>query len=125
MALDAVEAFVHQISTGLGVLLGLNYYAMVWSFFGALIPLTKTNKFPGLSAIGFVLFSMMLGALLSTFIADFMGITKSSAISLMAVVGGASWQSLIAIAIRVSEESFKTVISSLFSFGRKPPNELP
>jgi len=113
-ALSPFEAAIGQISIGLGALLGLNYYSLVWAFVGAFIPLTQSRRFEGFTAIGWVLFSTLLGALISTFTADMMGITQRSAISFLAVIGGASWQTIITIAIRGFEESFKGVITSFF-----------
>lgn len=118
-----VEAWVTGISSGLSAILGLNYYALVWAFFGALIPLTQSRRFDGLTAIAYVLFSTMLGALIGTLAADLLGVTQRSAICLMAVVGGASWQSLIAIAIREAEQGFTAVLRTLFT--RKPPPPPP
>lgn len=115
-AVSAVEGLVTQISTGLGILLGLNYYALVWAFFGALIPLTKTRKIDGLRVIGYVLFSTMLGALLSTAAADFLHIVTRSTISIMALVAGASWQSLVAVLVLIAEGQLRTFIPP-----KKPP----
>lgn len=114
-AVSAVEGAVAQVSAGLGVLLGLNYYALVWSFWGALIPLTKTRKISGLRVIGYVLFSMLLGALLSTAAADFLHITTRSTISVMALIAGASWQSLVAILVLIAEGQLGTFLP------KKPP----
>jgi hypothetical protein len=122
-AVAAVEQFVTQVSTGLGALLGLNYYALVWAGFGAGWTLTKTRKFFGFMAIGYVLFSIFLGALIGTFIADFAGISSRSAIALLAFIGGASWQTIIAAAIRSTEENVGTVLKSFFSIfsAKRPP----
>lgn len=114
-AVSAIEAFVTQISGGLGALLGLNYYAIVWAFWGALIPLTKTRRIAGLRVIGYVLFSMLLGALLSTAAADFLHITTRSTISIMALIAGASWQSLVAILVLIAEGQLGTFLP------KKPP----
>lgn len=115
-AVSPVEAFVTQISSGLGILLGLNYYALVWAFFGALIPLTKTRKIEGLRIIGYVLFSSFLGALLSTAAADFLHITTRSTISVMALLAGASWQTFVAILVLIAEGHLQRFLP------KKPPS---
>lgn len=119
-SVSAIEAFVAQISNGLAVLLGLNYYALVWAFFGALIPLTKVRRIEGLRVVVYVLFSALLGAILSTGAADFFKITTRSVISVMAVIAGASWQTMVALLVLIAEGQLEKFIPP-----RKPPGGSP
>lgn len=88
-------------------LVGLNYYALVWAFVGALIALTQAERMARWKALGHVMLSMFVGALLGTSAGDFMNISQRSAVAVMSLLGGVGWQGMIAILLKISEGKLK------------------
>src|SRR3954463_16089600 len=113
VAAGAVDGFVSAVSAALIALFGLNYYAMVWAFVGALVALMKSEKTTRMRAIFYVLFSTFIGALLGTACAEFFKINLNSAISIMSLLGGVGWQGIIAILLKVAEGRLRTYIPPL------------
>lgn len=109
-AAGAVDGFVGVISAALVALFGLNYYAMVWAFVGALVALTKSEKMTRLFAVIHVLLSTFIGALLGTAGGEYLGITQRSAIAVMSLLGGVGWQGIIALFLKVAEGRLKQYI---------------
>lgn len=114
-----VDAFVTVISAGLVSLFGLNYYAVVWAFVGALVALTRSDKMTRWRAIFYVMFSTFIGALLGTAGAEFMKITTRSIIAVMALLGGVGWQGMIAILLKVAEGRIRALVPP----ASQPPKE--
>jgi hypothetical protein len=106
----AIDGFVGVVSAALVALFGLNYYAMVWAFVGALVALTRSDKTTRTRAIFYVLFSTFIGALLGTAAAEFFGISMRSVIAIMSLLGGVGWQGMIALLLKLAEARIRTYI---------------
>lgn len=118
-----VDTFVEVISAGLTSLFGLNYYAVVWAFVGALVALTRSEKMTRWRAIFYVMFSTFIGALLGTAGAEFMKITTRSVIAVMSLLGGVGWQGMIAILLKVAEGRMRAFVPPAPSPSSPPPKE--
>lgn len=102
-----IESYVAFVSAYLASTLGLNYFAVVWAFIGAMVALTRIQKMNRTRALVYVMLSTLIGALLSTFAADWWKVQVPSAIAFMALLGGMSWQRLTAAAVLAFEHKLR------------------
>lgn len=121
VATTAVDGFVTAVSGAITALFGLNYYAMVWAFVGALVALTRSEKMTRMRAVFYVIFSTFIGALLGTAAADYTEIQNRSAIAVMALLGGTGWQGMIAILLKVMEGRIRAYIPPAPAPAPPPP----
>jgi hypothetical protein len=106
----AVDVFVNFVSAALISLFGLNYYAMVWAFVGALVALTRSNKMTRTRAVFYVIFSTFIGALLGTAAAEYLALTSRSLIAVLSLLGGVGWQGMIALLLKIMEGRIRAYV---------------
>lgn len=105
--ISEADTFVSYISANLISLLGLNYYALVWAFIGALVALTQSNRMERVRAVIYVLLSTFIGALLGTAAGEWLAISKVSLVAVLSLLGGVGWQSMIASMLKIAEARFR------------------
>lgn len=101
-----VDALVANVSAILLALLGVDYYAMLWAFTGALVALTQTNIGRG-RALVYVLLSTLVGSVLGSAAIAFLGSQNRVFLALLSLVAGVGWQTFIALLLRAVEGRLK------------------
>lgn len=125
VAVSAVDAFVTYISAALISLFGLNYYAMVWAFIGALVALTKSAKMTRLRAVFYVIFSTFIGALLGTAAGEYFTLSSRTSIAFLSLLGGMGWQGMIAVLLQVAEGRIRAYVPPILPPPTPPPTPAP
>lgn len=105
-----VGAFVAVLNAATLALLGVNYYAVVWAFLGSLVAMTQMERKPWMRAVLYSLLSTLMGSLLGTAGADFMGLTNKSALAFLSTVGALSWQTSLALVVKIAEGKLKSFL---------------
>lgn len=117
-----VDSVVSFISANLISLLGLNYYALIWAFVGALVALTQSERMERLRAVIYVALSTFIGALLGTAAGEWLAISKVSLIAVLSLVCGVGWQGMIAAMLKIAEGRFKSFMTP---YQREQANDSP
>lgn len=122
--LTEVEQFVAFASNALGALLGLNYYALLYAFLGALVAVMKSEKINDrIRLVVFVIASTLVGAIMGTASAEYLLITRKSFIAMISLCCGLWWQALLAIVLTVIQAKGKAIVEAVVEiiFGKGPP----
>lgn len=106
----AVDAFVVAANGTLLALLGVDYYAMLWAFVGALLVVTQTQKMGRGRAVVYVAVSTLVGAVLGSAAGSFLGAQSRAVNALLALLGGVGWQGIVALLLRMAEGKIKQLI---------------
>lgn len=88
-------AFAAAASQVLLALFGVDYYAMLWAFFGSLLALSQSQQMGRSRALVYVLLSTMAGAALGTVFIDWADSTRRGYLIFGSLVGGFGAQYII------------------------------
>lgn len=89
------STFVVAASQVLLALFGVDYYAMLWAFFGSLLALSQSQRMGRSRALLYVLLSTLAGAALGTVFVDWTATTRRGYLILGSLLGGFGAQYII------------------------------
>jgi len=107
-----VAALVAAASQVLLALLGVDYYAMLWAFFGSLCALTQLNtkkKMGRGRAVAYILLSTIAGACLGTMFADWVESTRRTTLIFGSLIGGAGAQIFVGALVQAALNRIQTL----------------
>lgn len=103
-------AIVMGVNQTLLTVLGVDYYAIIWSFLGSLVALTQTERMGRSRALLFVCLSTLVGAALGSAAFAYLGSSQPKPILLLcSVVGGFGWQLIMAALVQAVVARIKTI----------------
>lgn len=106
---SVLAAIVSGASQALLTLLGVDYYAMIWAFFGSLVALTQTQRMTRGRAVLFVLLSTLVGAALGTAAFAYLAVQPKAILLVTSVVGGFGFQLILAALTQAVVARIKTL----------------
>lgn len=97
------------ISTTTLALFGVEYFALLWAFIGALFALMQSQAMGRWKAVFFVAISTLIGAALGSGFVDLVQTTSRPILILSVLIGGAGAQVLIGALIKAAQTRIEKI----------------